>query len=103
MLNKREIDDAIAELENAKATQSKIGLLATLYTVRDHAFPEEQGYSFAAEPLSLAGDSDFLQAVIGKDQNSAWAVMDELMDTLMISYPRAYESIMRKIRNLGSG
>lgn len=49
---------------------------------------------------SRAASSDFMQGVDGKDQQSAWAVMDELMDTLKVVNPQTYDSVMRKIGNI---
>lgn len=46
------------------------------------------------------GDSDFLRAASGVDQHDAWAIMDDLMDTLHTVNPRVYEGVMRKIRAL---
>ena len=53
-----------------------------------------------SETLGLYGDSDFLRAAAGKDPAAAWAVMDELMDTLRVVNPRAYDSVMRKLERL---
>lgn len=50
--------------------------------------------------LGQYGDSDFLQAVAGKDPAATWAVMDELMETLQVVNPRAYDSVLRKINRL---
>lgn len=104
MLDLREIDMAIEELERDGSTMGHCTKLATLYTIRDHMIAAEapaiyeRGYSAAAEPITPA--SDFLQAVSTKDQTSAWAVMDELMDTLKVVNSKVYESVMRKIRVL---
>ncbi|MCI9425845.1 MAG: hypothetical protein HFF30_09830 [Flavonifractor sp.] len=39
-------------------------------------------------------------AVAGKDAASAWAVMDELMETLRVVKQRTYDSVMRKMERL---
>lgn len=104
MLDLREIDMAIEELERDGSTMGHCTKLAALYTVRDHLSGSEastvyeQGYSAAAEPIASA--SDFLRAVSAKDQAAAWAIMDELMDTLKVVNSKVYESVMRKIRVL---
>ena len=46
------------------------------------------------------GGSEFLQALTGKPQRAVWVVMDELMDTLGVVNPRAYDGVMRKIGRL---
>jgi len=110
MLDMSEIDRAIAELEARDTTFSGCAKLADLYTIKSHvegrAVPYEREYSRAAGPepearkTDVYGDSDFLEAVSDKDMASAWAVMDELMDTLHVVNPKVYESVMRKIREL---
>lgn len=111
MLHLEEVNEEIAELEGQKNhSVNDLHALSSLYTIRDHAFGREdigrQEYSQAAgpapasEPLGLYGDSDFLRAVDGKDPAEAWAVMDKLMDTLRLSFPRAYNRVMREIREL---
>lgn len=51
-------------------------------------------------PLSVDPSSDFLQAVNGKDSVAIFAIMDDLMDTVRVTAPRAY-SVMRRVREIG--
>lgn len=112
MLDRKEIDIEIARLEYGESSYPAYAKLANLYTIRDRmdrqerqtpyeaaysAAPASAGYSSAVEDY---GDSDFLRVVYGKDQAEAWAVMDDLMDTLHTVNPRVYEGVMRKIRAL---
>ena len=108
--NIKEIEWAISELEGKESTESGYALLAALYTCRNEMLglsstpPQIAAYSEAVSPaterLDLYGDSDFLRAVAGKDPASALAVMDELMETLCVVNPRAYDSVMRKLARL---
>ena len=106
--NIKEIENAIYELEHEESTKSGYELLAALYTCRkemlgvDAPAPQIAAYSTAAaaEPVARYGDSDFLRAVSGADPAAAWAVMDELMETLLAVRPRVYDSVMRKLENL---
>lgn len=115
MLDEREISAAIAELEYKNSSFQNYQKLANLYIIRNQMKKEEgQGgkmkreavyenaYSGAPDPeqAGLYGDSSFLKAVAGKDMASAWAVIDDLMDTLQAVNPRVYESVMRKIQSL---
>lgn len=113
MLNKQEIEEYIAELENQKSHSFKdCYLLSSLYSIRDHAFgdtPESLYVRYPKtsevpilpqEPLETYGDSEFLIAVSGKIPASAWCIIDDLMDTLRVTNPRVYESVMRRIRKL---
>ena len=110
----KEIEWAISELEQSESSFSNYAKLANLYIVRDHMtgqavempVPEmpAMAYSEAAAPggevLDQYGDSEFLQAVAGKAPKDVWAVMDELMDTLLAVNTRSYESVMRKLSML---
>ena len=112
LLDLKEIDIEIARLEYGESSYPAYAKLANLYTIRDrmdrevHPAPYEVSYSAAPAVAGYSavvedyGDSDFLRAVYGKDQTAAWAIMDDLMDTLHTVNPRVYECVMRKIRAL---
>lgn len=109
MLDIREIDEAIAELERREATFSGCSKLADLYTIRAHmtgqSTPYERQYSQSAgspiqEERPDLGSSDFLRVVSEKDPSASWAIMDDLMDTLRVVNPKAYDGVMRKIKSL---
>jgi len=110
--NLKEIEWAISELEGKESSESGYALLASLYTCRNEMLglstpqPQITAYSEAAppvEPLARYGDSEFLTAVEGKDPGAAWAVMDELMETLQVVNRRAYDSVMRKLERVENG
>lgn len=107
----KEIEWAIAQLEEQESSEGNYALLAALYTCRNEmagAPPARQprarvAYSeLSAQEGEMGqyGDSEFLQAVAGKDQAAAWNVMDELMDTLKVVNQRAYGSVIRKLSRL---
>lgn len=58
----------------------------------------------AVEPATVGeyGDSEFLLAAAGKAPEKAWAVVDELMDTLSLVNRRVYDSVLRKIKTIQS-
>lgn len=97
MLDLDEINRTILKLEQNDTTFATCEKLADLYTVRDHITSQQQKQP---TPLSVAGDSAFLRAIDGKDSVAVWAIMDDLMDTLEVAYPRVYESILRKVKSL---
>ncbi len=104
MVDVREIDGAIAELENAELTMSRVEKLAALYTVKNNQQKAESvRYYAAAEPpkeRAKPEESEFLQAVASVDTNAALSVLDELMSALYISNNRVYNSVMRKLERL---
>ena len=97
MISKDELDKTILELEMRDTTFANCSKLADLYTVRDHITGQTQKQSV---PLETSGDSEFLQAVDGKDSVAVFAIMDDLMDTIRVTAPRAYDSVMRKVREI---
>lgn len=106
MITEQALKEAIAEVQGKRdPNRNDCMMLAAFYTIQDHLYPQETGYSYAPEKpteedsgIGDYGDSDFLQAIRGKDPASVWAVMDELMDTLSMVNHRVYDGVMRKIR-----
>lgn len=46
-------------------------------------------------------DKDWIDArYVRKDSVAIFAVMDDLMDTIRVTAPRAYDSVMRRVREL---
>ena len=109
MINDKEIALWIARLETEESSWANYEKLAALYTIRAHqdgvdAIPQISGYSAAAAPIVERsdvvgdyGDSEFLQTVASCTPAKAWSIMDELMSTLQVVNPRAYNSVMRKL------
>lgn len=110
MLDIKEIEYWISKLEKEDSSFPSYSKLADLYAIRNQILgvpqqePQVISYSEAApiasDRIAQYGDSDFLAAISGKDPASAWAVMDELMDTLRVVNPRSYDSVMRKISKI---
>lgn len=55
-------------------------------------------YSAAPASVEVHGNSDFLRAVSSVEPSEAWAVVDELMDSLKVVNKRVYNSVMRKMK-----
>jgi len=109
MLDIREIEYWISRYEQEADKLDQCVTLSALYSIRDKLLgqsspqPQIAAYSEAAGPadrLARYGDSEFLTAVEGKDPGAAWAVMDELMETLQVVNRRAYDSVMRKLERI---
>lgn len=95
MINPEEIDREILMLEKKDTTYANCERLAWLYIVRDHITGQQAAQP---APLDISGESEFLQAVNGRDSVAVWAIMDDLMDTVRVTAPRAYDNVMRRIR-----
>ena len=114
MINKEELDRAIAEHESGGASYSNCERLAWLYIIRDHMKEGHQDKpaehrEHTAEPYKLNappdhikndGNSDFLKAINGKDTKKVISVMDELMEALQLIQPRMYDAVLIKIKDL---
>lgn len=97
MLNPDEINKEILMLEKKDTTYATCERLAWLYIVRDHLTGQQQ---HQPTPLDISGDSEFLQAVDGKDSAAAWAIIDELMSTLAVVNNRVYATVLAKMQAL---
>ena len=104
MFTKAELLDAIDELSQGKHSVQNCEKLAAIYTVLDHLYPAEivipRGYSGeapSAESIPRYGESEFLVAISGREPQTMWLLMDELMTTLSVINPRLYDGVMRKI------
>lgn len=109
MLNDKEIALWISRLETEDSSWANYEKLAVLYTIKAHQngavnMPQIAEYSAASAPVSARadvvgdyGDSDFLRTVAVCNPAKAWSIMDELMSTLEVVNPRAYNSVMRKL------
>lgn len=114
MVDVREIDGAIAEIENSELTMTRVKNLAALYVVKNQQIAEVSSaakkderkepvrYYEAAEPSTRAavGGSDFLRAVSNVDLTDALNVLDELMSALYVANPKVYNGVMRKLERL---
>ena len=97
MINPDKVNEEILMLERKDTTYATCERLAWLYIVRDHITTQQ---AHQPTPLDISGDSEFLQAVDGKDSAAAWAIIDELMSTLAVVNNRVYASVLAKMQAL---
>ena len=97
MINPEELDKEILMLEKKDTTYANCERLAWLYIVRDHVTGQKCAQP---TPLSVNPSSEFLLAVDGKDSVSVFAIIDDLMDTIRATAPKAYDHVMRRVRDL---
>ena len=105
MLNEQEINAWIARLETEESSWSNYEKLAVLYTIRGRNVNQDSVqrpimYSAAAAPDEVMqyGDTEFLQSIVGKSPDKLWPIMDELVDALMVTNRKVYNSVSVKIR-----
>ena len=103
MIREDDLHEAIAECLGKREPDSNTCIkLAAYYTILDHIkeTPAPQ-YSFANETptnvIRYDGQSKFAEKINGKSIDDVLSVMDELMDTICVIYPRLYDGVMRKL------
>ena len=96
MITEQALWDAIKETEQQRDGFQKCQKLATYYTLLNYLYPHDEGMSF--DPAPVYGDSEFLTAASGKSASDVWRLMDELMDTLQVVYPRLYDGVMMRLK-----
>ena len=108
MITEQDLKQAIAECQGERNPNANTCIkLAAYYTIYDQMYgkkmeqPSFTGYSTASAPtISYVGDSDFAKAMSGKNTTDIMPILDELMSTLEILYPRLYDSVMAKIQSV---
>lgn len=105
MITEKDLYEAIAECQGERNPNANTCIkLAAFYTILDHitekTVEETSGYSYAYAPDNTVyydGDSEFAIAISGKDSYEAWSLMDELMQTIQVTNPPLYKSVMRRL------
>lgn len=104
MFTRRELENAIAECEKNPSTFNDCQKLAAFYTLYDHLYtdnePREQRTVYTETIIDNYGDSEFFMAVQGRDSESVWEVLNELMSALQIVNPKLYNATLQKIDSL---
>lgn len=102
MFSKNELLDAIEELEMSPATFQNAEKLATFYTLYDHLYVKKELVSRIESINEVIiddyGDSEFLQAVVGKRSDDIWMVMDELLEAVKVLQPKLYQATIEKLK-----
>ena len=98
MITERDLQEAIAECEGSRnPTSATCVKLAAYYALLDRKKPQiESGYSGAFEQIPYS-NSYFSQAVERVGIETAYPVIDELMETLYVINRPLYESVLAKI------
>lgn len=101
MITLQEVEEALAELEDAPGTFDTAIKLATFLQLREHLTYGENNTVQRALVDNVSVDSDFMRAAVKGDPRTVWKVLDELMETVRITTPRVYEAVMRKLLDSG--
>lgn len=104
------IDDlkaAIAEMQGERNPNANTCIkLAAYYTILKELEPESMsGYSHEPAPtvketVRYYSETEFGEAIEGKDFDSVLSLIDELMTTLSAIQPRLYAGVMRRLNDI---
>lgn len=102
MIRETDLQEAIAACEGEKNPNANTCYkLAAYYTIQDHIRKQEAppNYSYSASPKTIdyEGGSEFGQAINGRSIDEILPLVDELLQTIKVIYPKLYASVMRRL------
>lgn len=102
MITQKEIDEAINEVAEEMQNYNDCQKLATFLTLKDLLYPKYRQYieTVTETVVEYEGASDFSSVVNGKVAVDAWQVIEELMEAMKWLYPRIYNQVIEKIKNI---
>ena len=74
--------------------------LSTLYNVRDHILADRYPKEVNTALKSSLSGSEFLDAANGKPYEEVMKVVDEHLETIRLLYPKTYDGLVKRIREL---
>lgn len=91
------VEATIDKLEAKDTSYYTCSRLASLYIVRDHLMPQSSGDSALLPKMS---GSEFLDSASGKSCKDVLKVIDEHLETIKLLYPKTYDGVIQRIREL---
>ncbi len=114
MITEQDLLSAIAECQGEREPNANTCIkLAAFYTIYNQLFGKSEqpnntrqmpdysnsySYAPAQEKIGYFSNTEFSQALNGRSVDDVLPVIDELMSTLAVLYPRLYDGVMHKIR-----
>lgn len=113
MITEKDLQEAIAECQGVRSPTANTCIkLAAFLTIQRELYGEDHlqdttkmvrsAYSNAAPPtesvIQYNGDTEFAEAVNGKDPGKVWPIMDELMTAVKVLNSPLYAGVMRMLR-----
>lgn len=107
MVTERELREAIDELEAAAGSINGCAALAALYALKDRYYPKcgeisdtpTVVHSASSSPhiIRTGSDSEFLNAINGKNWEDIVPLFDELMSAVKVLQPNLYAAVLRRL------
>ena len=108
MIYEKDLDEAIAVCQGEKSPNANTCYKLAAYMILKRELfgkPELPDYSFAAGPaepvdthINYKSDTVFSQAIDGKDAVDVWPIIDDLVSTIRIMYPRLHDEFIRRLQ-----
>ncbi len=113
MITEKDLQEAIAECQGARNPDANTCIkLAAFYIIKNEMYGQREdmppvlpaySYSVASEQVETTidyySDTEFSEAIDGRQATDIWPIIDELMSVLQATNPRLYAGVMRKINN----
>lgn len=100
MIDLETIEREIDELEHREASYKLCQRLSWLYSVRDHLTAKMYPPDGNTALKSALSGSEFLDAANGKPYEDVLRIVDEHLETIKLLYPKTFESVVQRIREL---
>ena len=111
MITEKDLRAAIAECQGARNPNANTCIkLAAFYTILNNLYPEkveepvDVGYStmpsYDEYLPQIRSDSEFMNVCSQKEITAVVEVLDEHMEAIKLLYPKEYDSIIEKIKEL---
>ena len=111
MITEKDLRAAIAECQGARNPNATTCIkLAAFYTILNNLYPEQKeeavdaGYStmpsYDSYLPQINTGSEFMDVCSQKEITAVLEVLNEHMDAIKLLYPKEYDSIIEKIREL---
>lgn len=105
MITLPDLQEAIAECQGQRHPDANTCIkLAAFLIIRKEMFGEPEatpGYACAApqieNTIDYKSDTEFGRLIGKNNPERVWAIIDELMTTLEVVYPRLYDSVIREL------
>lgn len=100
MITEQELREAIAECQGQRNPNAQTCIkLAAYYTILENTIKQTEEYSFSKPPeIEYTNNTEFAEAIKGKEPAEVWEKIDELLEALEVLNPRLYKSFIRKLQ-----
>lgn len=113
LITEKDLCEAIAECQGARNPDANTCIkLAAFYIIKNEMYGQQEemspalpAYSYSTPPeqvettIDYYSDTEFSEAIDGRQAVDIWPIIDELMSVLQATNPRLYAGVMRKINN----